>query len=255
MKMIKYNIYSTLLDAYQDYMDSDRIYSRYWGFAENPPFSEWEFREKKRLELVDRINRVPFDSEKADRGTAFNEIVDCMVLGRKSDKMEIESNRDAGIITAVYNSRKFTFSIPVCKEFSDYFKGALTQVYTEAVLPTRYGEVQLYGYIDFLMPMCIHDIKTTGQYTVGKFKRHWQHIVYPYCLQGEGNSVSDFEYNVLLINERMGGDTCETFTEHYAYVPEHDVPRLTECVEGLIEFLEAHRDVITDLKIFNQHEE
>lgn len=276
-KPLKYLLYATLLDAYGDYRESDRIYSEYWGFSENPPFSEEAFHEKQRLELINRINRVPFDSEKADRGTAFNEIVDCMILGKKSEKMQIEKvyktiiygdvdNCDADerwaeveqtneviALRADYNNRSFVFPIAVCREFADYYKGATPQVYAEAVLPTRYGDALLYGYIDELMPLCVHDIKTTGKYAAGKFKSHWQHIVYPYCLNQSGNSVSDFEYNVLLINDRAGGSFYETFTEHYAYAPELDVPRLTNHVESLIEFIEAHRSLITDKKIFNQH--
>jgi hypothetical protein len=57
----------------------------------------------------------------------------------------------------------------------------------------------------------------------------------------------------LLINSCVGGDTYETFTEYYNYVPEVDIPRLTSHVESLIEFIEAHKDLITDLKIFNKH--
>lgn len=259
-KPLKYLFYATLLDAYQDYMDSDKIYSEYWGFSENPPMTEEEFHEKKRLELIDRINRVPFDSEKADRGTAFNEIVDCLILNKKSDKMQIDRITDINDNTLVtglracYNNRQFTFPVALCREFASYYKGALTQVYTEAMLPTRYGDVQLYGYIDELMPASIHDIKTTGKYTAGKFKSHWQKIVYPYCLQSEGNNVSDFEYNVLLVNERAHGDIYETFTEHYAYDAGRDVPLLTAHAESLIEFIEFHRALITDRKIFNKHE-
>jgi hypothetical protein len=254
-KQPDYLIYATLCDAFHDYRDSDKIYSEYWGFSENPPFSEEEFHEKKRLELIDRINRVPFDSEKADRGTAFNEIVDCMILNKKSEKMQMKSFKQEGVVAVAFNNRLFDFPIAVCQEFAAYCKGAIPQVYAEAVLPTKYGDVLLYGYIDELLPLCVHDIKTTGKYTAGKFKSHWQHIVYPYCLNQSGNHVSDFEYNVLLINERAGGNTYKTFTEHYAYVPERDVPLLTGQVESLIEFIEAHRDLISDKKIFHRHEE
>lgn len=252
-QLLNYQFYATLLDAYQDFLCSDKIYNEYWGFSENPPHTEEEFHEKKRQDLLDRINRVPFDSEKADRGTAFNEIIDCMILNQKSDKMEIYSNRETRTITAEYNSRIFTFSIDICKEFADYFAGAIPQMFVEAVLPTKYGNVKLYGYLDELMPMCVHDIKSTGKYSSFKFKEHWQHRVYPYCLNENGIYVNDFEYNILLINERKSGDTYETFTENYTYEPERDIPLLTAHVEGLIEFIEAHRDVITDLKIFNQH--
>lgn len=251
---LNYQFYATLLDGYQDYLSSDKIYNEYWGFSENPPHTEEEFHEKKRLDLIDRINRVPFDNAKADRGTAFNEIVDCLILNQNTDKMQITSDRNAGTITAIYNERTFVFSMAICLEFANYYKGALPQLFVEGLLPTKYGDVRLYGYLDELMPMTVHDIKTTGKYAAGKFKEHWQHVVYPYCLHLAGNEISDFEYNILLINERKSGDTYETFTEHYTYLPERDIPLLTRHVEGLIEFIEAHRDVITDLKIFNQLE-
>ena len=271
-KQPKYLIYATLLDSYSDYLHGDEIYQEYWGFSEDPPITEDEFIEKKRQDLIDRINRVPFDSEAADKGTAFNEIVDYLITGKPSDIMLLEriwANPETyfeenegdkcggnGVIAmkAIYNNRVFTFPISICKEFADYYKYAAQQVYTEAILPTKYGDVQLYGYIDELMPLSVHDIKTTGKYSAGKFKNHWQSVVYPYCLNENGNQVYDFEYNVLLINSRASGDTYETFTEYYNYVPEVDIPRLTAHVESLIEFIEAHKDLISDKKIFNKHE-
>jgi hypothetical protein len=278
---LKYLCYATLLDSFQGYIHSDAIYAEYWGFSNEPPFSEDEFHEKQRLSLIDKINRVPMkweDSEKADRGTVFNEIVDCMILGRNSKKMKIEKvyetrvygqvdNCDASerwadvehtnkviALKAEYNKRVFEFPIDICREFSDYFKGAIPQVRAEGILPTKYGDVMVYGDIDELMPTSVHDIKTTGKYSPGKFKSHWQHVVYPYCLCQAGNKVYDFEYNILTIHETKYSKSYETFTEYYNYVPEVDIPRLTAHVEGLIEFIESHRDLITDLKIFNKHE-
>ena len=102
------------------------------------------------------------------------------------------------------------------------------------------------------MPASVHDIKTTGKYEAGKFKNYWQRIVYPYCLCANGNSVHDFEYNIVVFNEKKNGIGYETFTEYYNYVPEVDVPRLMNHVCGLIEFIEDRRDLITDNKIFNQ---
>lgn len=250
---VKYNFYATILDSFNGYQNSDAVWQKYWGYSENPPHTPEEFHELQFTELINRINRVPFDNEKADRGTAFNEIVDCLILGCKSDKMEIASNREMGTITATYNNRTFTFPISICRDFADYYKGAIPQVRVEAILPTFRGDVMLYGYLDELMPMSIHDIKTTTRYSVGKFKDNWQHIVYPYALSDAGNVISDFEYNVLLITERKSGDTYEIFTEHYAYVADRDIPLLTSHVEQFIEFLEENRGLITDKKIFNEH--
>ena len=257
-QQLNYLFYATLLDGYQNYLSSSEIYQKYWGFADEPEFSEEEFEQKQFLSLIDRINRVPFDSEPADQGTAFNEIVDCIILKRKSTKMEVESiKQDSAIVAfkAILNEREFIFPAALCFEFANYYKGAVPQVRTEAVLPTKYGNVLLYGYIDELMPLVVCDLKTTKNYTVGDFKNHWQHIVYPYCLNQNGNSVFDFEYNIAVINRlKSGAVNYTTHTEYYAFNPETDTQRLTAHVEGLIEFLEANKHLITDRKIFNKHE-
>ena len=206
----KYRIYATLLDAFGAYLNSDVIWDKYWGWSENPPHTPEEFHEQQFQELIDRINRRPFDSEAADKGTAFNEVIDCMVENRKSETVQVEkvykairegacdetgkplyydevqTNEVIGL-RVTYNNRVFTFPISLCREFAGYFKGALTQQRVEAILSTAYGNVLVYGLIDELMPTSIHDIKTTGSYTVGKFKDHHQHLVYPYALMKNGS--------------------------------------------------------------------
>src|SRR5574343_653915 len=87
---VDYKVYATLLDSFMDYQDSDAIWDKYWGWSEDPPHTPEEFHQLQFQSLIDRINRVPFDSEAADRGTAFNEVVDCMIEHRKSEKVEIE---------------------------------------------------------------------------------------------------------------------------------------------------------------------
>jgi len=249
MKKPRYQFYATLLDKFEGYLSSSQIYQDFWGFSDDPEFSEEEFGEKQRQSLLDAINRVPFDSEAADRGTAFNEVVDFLIMNQKSPRMEMKSDKENGIITVGFRERIFTFPTALCLEFSNYYKGGIPQVFTEAILPTNFGDVLLYGYIDELMPLAVCDIKTSSKYSAGKFKRNWQHIVYPYCLNQNGNMVSDFEYNVAVI----GAKSYSTFTEHYAYVPERDNKKLTEHVEMLIDFIELNKHLITDKKIFNQH--
>lgn len=250
--MTKYNIYATLLDAFQGYLSSSDVYQQYWGFAESPSKTEDEFEEEQFQGLIDRINRVPFESEAADKGTAFNEVIDCIIENRQSEKMQLVSSKEANTISATFNGNTFVFPCKETMQYANQFNCAICQVMTEAILPTKYGDVCLYGYIDELMPMSVHDIKTTSKYSAGKFRKHWQKIVYPYCLNANGNNVKDFEYNVVLFKDKS--NSFETFTEYYAYVPERDNKLLTEHVESLIEFLESNRGKITDLKIFNQHE-
>lgn len=246
MDKLSYLIYATLLDSYTNYLKSDEIWEKYWGNSDNPPHTPEEFKEQQFQSLIDRINRVPFDSEAADKGTAFNEVVDCMIEFRQSEKVQVERVKANNILYGLkvkYNNREFLFPIDICREFADYYKDATPQVKVEGVLPTRYGNVLLYGYIDELMPLSVHDIKTTGKYWYGKFKDHWQHYVYPYCLIQSGNNVTAFEYNIT--------DFKDIWTERYNFEPERDIPILRDHVEEFINFLEYNKHLITDKKIFN----
>lgn len=250
----KYRFYATLLDAFQNYLDRAEIYQKYYGFSETPPYTEVEWDEKMHRELIDKINRVPFESEAADKGTAFNEVVDCIIENRKSDKIlvtyatesfgGVEPNTGEVVggeiigLNAFYNGNTFYFPIQLCREFANYFKGALTQQRVSGLIETCYGIVEVYGVIDELMPLSIHDIKTTSKYEAFKYKSGWQHIVYPYC-----TGINDFEYNIT--------DFKDTYTEKYVFDKINDTERLKKHCEAFIEFLYLNADLITDKKIFN----
>ena len=139
MQQLKYKFYATILDSFWGYLNSDVVWEKYWGWSENPPHTPEQFHELQFQELIDRINRKPFDSEAADKGTAFNELVDALIENRKPNKMNVERNAENTCYTVVYNNRTFVFPISLCREFVDYFKGALTQIRVEAILPTAYG--------------------------------------------------------------------------------------------------------------------
>ena len=94
MQQPNYRIYATLLDAFWGYLNSDVIWDKYWGWSENPPHTPEEFHEQQFQELINRINRKPFDSEAADKGTAFNELVDALIENRKPNGMDVERNKD-----------------------------------------------------------------------------------------------------------------------------------------------------------------
>ncbi|MBQ9093323.1 MAG: HNH endonuclease [Prevotella sp.] len=247
---LRFRFYASLLDAFQQYLDSDIIWEKYWGYSETPPHTPEEFRKQQFQSLIDRINRVHYENEAVDRGTAFNEVIDCMVENRGTDKVKVEKLLNNGIVAALnatYNNRTFCFPMPLVREVSDYYKGALTQQYVQAVLPTMFGDVLVYGFIDYVLPFLICDLKTTGRYSVGDFKNHWQHIVYPYAMMENGSKVFDFEYNVV----EFGKNDYNTYTESYSFVPERDVPKLTQHCEDFIRFLQQNRELITDKKIFN----
>ena len=262
----KYCIYPTLLDAYQQYVDSDIVWEGYWGFSDNPPHTQDEFKELQFKELIDKINRVPYDNDAVAKGTAFNEVIDCMIEHRESDKVKVErvfstemEVKDIGDDTHISDhsliglkarigEREFFFPIDLCREFAQYYKDAVCQKYVEGYVDTCFGNVKLYGFIDEVMPTSIHDIKTAGKYSVGKYKRNSQHLIYPYCAMQMGIDIRTFEYNVAVI----GKFTYETFTETYVFCPERDIPIIRQRCEDFIRFVEDNRSLITDKRIFNE---
>ena len=125
--MIRFQFYATLLDSFEGYLNSSRTYQEYWGFSENPSKSEEEFEQEQFQGLIDKINRVQFSSEAADKGTAFNEVIDCIIENRKSTMMEIKSYKESGVIAVQFKEHLFNFPFDLCIEFAKYFKGALTQ--------------------------------------------------------------------------------------------------------------------------------
>lgn len=245
MKQPKYRFYATILNSFSDYLNSSEIYNQYFGNSENPRKSEEEFEKEQFHGLIDRINRVPFESEAADKGTVFNEVVDCLIENRQPrDDMKFETDKSRGVIVANFKDYTFEFPLKLCLAFRDYFKDALTQVYVSATLETKYGTVELYGYIDELLPVKVCDIKTTSRYSAFKYRKGWQHLVYPYCLIVGGDLINEFEYTVT--------DFRNVWKETYLFEPDRDIQLLINHVEQFIEFLEANKGLITDKKIFNE---
>lgn len=247
-----YRIYATLLDAYRNMVESEEVWLAYWGNSAEPPHTPEQFHLLQVEQFINGINRVDGEpSEPASKGTAFNELVDSLVEWRKPEVDYIDKERDSdGNVVAIkcgLDGFDFTFPYATIKELADYYKDAVPQYLTEGVLQTRFGAVNLYGYIDELMPHCIHDIKTTSRYEFPKFNKHAQHLVYPFCMAYEGSDIRNFQYDVVVWNKYGAPDT---YSECYTYDPEMDVPVLRRWVEELVDYLELYRPLITDCKIF-----
>ena len=257
----QFAFYATLLDAFESYLESDQLYQKFYGNSEEPKFTEDEWADKQFVELINRINRVPFTNDAVEKGTAFNNIVDMMLDGKYDDGLHVlsideEKNQitiaersvskdDKGKEkTEFLNARTFLYS--VAKEFADYYEGGLKQYFTIGTIDTCYGNVDVYGFIDYLLPFSIHDMKTTSRYSAGSYKTHWQHIVYPFAMKQQGMDIPRFEYNVTNFKE--------TFTEVYVFDEQRDVPRLRAMCERFINFLLANKHLITDKKVFNYRE-
>ncbi len=243
---VDYQFYPSILDAYQNYIDSDMIWERYWGFSENPQHTPEEFHEIQREELINRINRVPVDSEAADRGTAFNNLVD--FLAGLRDGEGIEDYKGSYKVTV--GNRHFYFNTQPAANVSKLILPSIEQEPVEGVLDTVHGKIRLYGYPDYIMPDKVVDLKTTGRYWYGKYKHGWQHIVYPWCLRQMGNDIDKFEY-VIVEFDRNGIATVHH--EIYNYRPEMD-EQLKEVCSDFISFLTNldNREKITDKKIFGE---
>ena len=115
--------------------------------------------------------------------------------------------------------------------------------------------MELYGYADEIVRDKVFDIKTTSSYQFGKFERAWQKFVYPWCLveSGEMPEVSSFEYTVFVLSKPTSKSpfiTGKMYREEYTYDHEQAGIQLRSILERFIEWLEAHREEITDRKIF-----
>lgn len=275
MKLPKYRIYPSLLDKFETLLHvEEEVESPFNLDAETGEYKrteeEIEFELKKNL--IDAINRVPFDSEAADRGTAFNAIIDSYIHRRphkvatEREPYEILGFADANVVqvafpercNGVQKERHFIFDREWCIAESEYFAGCISQLLVKAILPTCHGDVELYGYIDELRRDVVYDIKTTSRYQFGKYARGWQRHVYPYCLIASGmmEGVKAFEYTAYQLKKSRTGLISGTrYPEYYVYDHAQSTAMLTAHCEAFIEFLEANRELITDKKIFGNTEE
>lgn len=271
MKQPKYRMYPSLLDKFEAYLRADEEADSFYNidnetgeYKRSPDEIEAELKQS----LIDAINRVPFASEAADKGTAFNALVDMAIHNEPHVPSErapysIIGDRETNTVQVTFPAtelapmRNFLFDRAWVIEQAKYFDGAVSQLYVSATLPTRYGDVELYGFIDELKRDVVYDIKTTSSYSFGKYEHGWQRHVYPYCLiaSGEMESVSAFEYTAFALK----GGTSRTplisgtrYPEYYTYNHKQSIKLLTAHVERFIEFLEANKDLITDKKIFGQ---
>lgn len=246
---IKYRVYPTLLDAYSRYLRAEELHDRRWGFADDgaavPDFDPRTAVD----ELIGRINRVKFESEAADRGTAFNWLIDELNTERAAEvRCEVDRRcRMQRNYLVEVNGSTFKFKKGDIDAIAARYATALPQIYIERPLETSRGTVLLYGYIDELFIDHVVDLKTTTRFEVNKYRHNWQHIVYPYCLNQPDLRV--FFYEVYTFDTR--GRLKERNVDAYEFNPERDEPLLRRHVEGLIDFALEHRERITDKKFFN----
>ena len=88
MKQPSYRIYPSLLDKFDKYLRADEEVESFWNIDNETgeyKRSPEEIEENLKQDLLDAINRVPFESEAADKGTAFNAMSIAKITCRQND--------------------------------------------------------------------------------------------------------------------------------------------------------------------------
>lgn len=254
-----YRIYPSLLDKFQDLLDYEIVAEQPWNKSgDDYKLTPDEMYYQIESELIDMINRVDGEPiEAADRGTAFNEIVDCLIEKRPCERedMKIHSTRltdTQRVIVAEINSFTFVYDAEFCKRVAALFPHSLTQYLCEATMQTSRGAVLLYGYIDEWVGRRLFDIKTTGYYQFGKFERKWQRHLYPWCVveSGMATEIESFEYTVVVFPKNQFVLSGEIYPEVYTYNHKQSGMLLRNHVEAFIDWLESRRRFITNPRIF-----
>lgn len=286
---MKYKFYPSLLDAFQNYLDCEANYEKFYGFSDEPSMTFEQYEQEKFQSLIDSINRVPFDSEAADRGTVFNEIVDCILLGVKGTRDDVtlrssasynvihqegatdevgkplfydewEEKVEQPCVLGTIGDREFYFDIRLCKMAAEHLRDGLPQLYVEATMETEHGDVLLYGYPDYVRTNRVFDLKTTSRYEFGKYRKYWQQHVYPWALikSGKCSDISAFEFTAFQLKggtQKTPLITGEMFPEIYVYSHDRSEEMLRGICTQFIEFLENNRALITDKKVFGGEKE
>lgn len=277
--MPRYRIYPSLLDKYQQLLDYSIEAQQPWNVvsaaqADHYPgleegdliLSEEQIYDRIEQELLDMVNRTPHAPiEAASRGTALNEIIDTMIMGgQANDDIKLgRVHNDKGEVvgaSAELDGFRFEFDIDLCRQLRDELNGSLCQVELCAPIETMNGDVLLYGFADYWLRDKIIDLKSTSAYDFGNYQHKWQRRVYPYCATLQGAEVAEFTYLAVVlpsvkdVNKRKGSKLVKAkgiYPETYTYDHREATRELQAILFGLTEWLEAHRRMITNQKIFN----
>lgn len=261
-------IYPSVLNKFQDYLDADLKVEEDWNITPEGDYrmTDDEMHDKLLQELIDTINRVDKEpTEAADAGTCLNEAIDRMLLNSATGREDVTLRTSRTFITskgeeleipcivAQMDDFTFQFDIALCRKLASILKGYIPQYRCSAAIETSRGKVELYGDVDYIGDGHVVDLKSTSMYSVGKYASNWQKELYTYCLlhSGDMTSVKDFTFLIAKWVKRVGTPwSAELFEETYTLRPDRVEADLRSIVERFLEFLDIHRDKITNKKIF-----
>jgi len=232
MKKPNYRIYPTLLDAFNYYVAP----VKYLSEKEDAP-SEQEITDKQFKELIDKINRVPYETTEAQqKGCDFESLVNELLDGKPVETVETQKNGTA------YKYGANIFSKDIADRVTKELTGCSTRSERiSTVLNTPVGLVELYGVMDYSFPGIQVDLKTTGKYDFLKYKDNTQHKVYPVIARENFILVDEFNYLVT--------DFKDVYVESYTF----SFNLYDEVIANIcqfVDFIEQNRHLITDKKIF-----
>lgn len=210
------SIYPTLIDTYLYFLKSDTMTLD---------------------EMIGRINRIPSPANEAMlKGSAFNTLIDRLAQG--DEIVAVDGDMPAYKIEHQGNS--YLYPKHIADFIVDRISGALMQVYNRAIISTPFGDVELYGYADYVLRDTVFELKTTGNYTWPKYNNSLQHKSYLYCLRKSGNDITRAEYVVTDFNS--------VFIEDYYWTDKIEAD-LVVAITQFLAFVERHKDRITDVKV------
>ena len=161
--------------------------------------------------LIDSINRVPTPTTVAqERGTSFEEAI-------------VKGTDEARFDPDIINKVRKLLPRPIVD----------TQVYCQWEIE----DVLFYGYVDLIGKFKAVDLKTTGSYQKDRYLFNHQNL-YLHALKRKG--IKLMEYVIT--------DFTDVYVESYTLT--HPIDRQLEEIRQLKAFLEEHRPLITDKKIF-----
>lgn len=167
----------------------------------------------EKAEFLNRINRVPLPpTESQAKGSSFEEAV-------------IKGVNEESFDTEIISKVRALLPRPMLK----------TQVYCEYQLEN----VLLYGYIDVIGKTLAVDIKTTNSYQPGRFAHSHQNFYLP-ALRSKG--IRTLRYVIT--------DFQDVYQENYDQTIDFAVQKTQ--IKLFCNFLEEHREEITDRKIFGK---
>lgn len=162
-------------------------------------------------ELLDRINRVPVPQTEAQaKGVTFE---DAVLKGTGEELFDPD---------IIIRSRAL-LPKPV----------VATQVYCESLI----DEVLFYGFVDVLGHTMAVDLKSTATYTAHRFAEDHQNLYLPALCK---RSVNTLRYIIT--------DFSDVYTEEYSL--DSDFSLQYRQIKAFTDFLETHRERITDRRIF-----